>query len=76
MDLDYNKISIKCIYAFGKRSLFCTYKNEIYFEKLNFNMNNLKKYKLCHKMLTPIADIAMGSEHCMILDGKNFFKRF
>jgi len=37
-------------------------------------MNPIRKYKHFHTLLTPIANIAMGSEHCLIFDGK--FKLF
>jgi hypothetical protein len=33
-------------------------------------MNPIKKYKLFHTMKKKIINISMGSEHCLILDGK------
>ena len=69
MKLDYENINIKRIYAFGQRSLFYTIKNEIYVGELDFKMNPLRKYKHIHTMTTPIHEVAMGSEHCLILDG-------
>ena len=68
--MDYEAITIKKIFAYGQRSLFYTLKNEIYVGGLDFKMNPLRKYKHFHTVLSPIANIALGSEHCLILDGK------
>lgn len=79
VNLDYDSVNIKKIYAFGQRSLLYTFKNEIYVGELDFKINPMKKYKQFQAMNTPIIDIAMGSEHSIILDGKhfyNFLKKF
>lgn len=67
--MDYEEITIKRIFAYGQRSLFYTFKNEIYVGGLDFKMNPIKKYKLFHQLVSPIANIALGCEHCLILDG-------
>jgi hypothetical protein len=33
-------------------------------------MNPIKKYKHFHTMTRQISDIALGAEHCLILDSK------
>merc|ERR1712032_325460 len=54
--------------GFGQRSLFYTLKNEIYVGEIDFKMNPIKKYKHFHTMARNIHEIAMGAEHCLILD--------
>jgi hypothetical protein len=65
---------IEKIFAFGRRSIFYTSDNEIYVGEIDFKMNPIKKYKLFHKMKKRILNITMGSEHCLILDGKINYK--
>jgi hypothetical protein len=38
-------------------------------------MNPIKKFKHFHTMARPISVIAMGAEHCLILDGKKNLKK-
>lgn len=73
--MDYENISIKKIFAFGQRSLLYTFKNEIYVGELDFNMNPIRKYKHFHTLVTPIKNIVIGSEHCLILDGNKYYEK-
>lgn len=52
--------------------MFYTYKDEIYVGEIDFKMNPINKYKHFHTMTRHINTIAIGSEHCLILDGDYF----
>lgn len=74
MELEYEKIRIKGIRAFGRRSLFYTFDNEIYVGGIDFNQNPLKKFKKNGKILKEIKDIQLGIGHALLLNCNYLFK--
>lgn len=63
-------LNISSIYSLGSRSLLLSFSNEIYIGGKDFNMFPIEDYKLFYTSQVKINKVAIGSEHCLILDEK------
>ena len=69
VDLDYENVSnFAKIFAFGERSMILTGSNEIYVGGMDFRRNRIDDFYLVDHFETNIKSIAIGLDHCLILD--------
>ena len=71
VELDYDRVKVKGVRAFGPRSLFFTSDNTIYIGGIDFNQQPLKKFKKQGVMTKDIFDIQLGLGHALLLDSNN-----
>jgi hypothetical protein len=68
LEMDYDRINIKKVFAFGARSMLLTNNNDIYVGGIDFHLNPLDKYKFIDHFDKQIRSINLGLEHCLITD--------
>lgn len=68
IELDYDKLDIRRVFASGSRAMFITSDNGLYVGGVDFQMLSMEKFKNIYTFPFEIKDLSLGLEHCLILD--------
>ena len=69
VDLEYENIpNIGRVYAFESRSILVTGNNDLYVGGVDFKKNRIDEYIFVEHFENDIKTVAMGIDHCLVLD--------